>query len=121
MTVSELYEKIGGNYEEAVGRLMNDDLIITFIGRFVGSNFMERLETAFERGSSGEIFEAAHAFKGVASNLALTKISGCVEKITDATRPQKEDKTIDIKKELNMLKEYYIKAENEINNFLKQQ
>lgn len=35
MTVQELYENLGGNYNEALGRMMKDTLVGKFAGMFV--------------------------------------------------------------------------------------
>ena len=74
MTIKELYQNLGGNYEEALGRLYNDDLIKRFLKMFTANDFSTSLKRALDAKDARAIFEAAHGLKGVAGNLALTEL-----------------------------------------------
>lgn len=119
MTVKELYANIGGNYQEAIGRMMMDKLISKFVIQFSKENSFNRLCKAFENKDVKEIFEASHGLKGVAANLALTEISDITGKITEATRscsPDALEKT-DISSDMAKLKRVFEKTVAEIKRF----
>lgn len=88
MTVSEFYAAVGGNYAEATGRLMNDALIRRFLLKFPDDKSFSDLRLALSEGRIDDSFAAAHTLKGVALNLALTRLSGSAAALTDALRPQ---------------------------------
>ncbi len=92
MTVKELYESIGGNYDEVLKRLMMDKLIDKFILKFLEENSCRELMSAWEAGDEKAIFEASHAAKGVCANLALTPLTETLSIITEGYRPGKEAK-----------------------------
>lgn len=91
MTLEELYGKIGGDYEEAVGRLRMEKLISKFVIKFLDDQSCNNLFAAWENGDDTAAFEASHAAKGVSSNLAFNAITGPASKITEALRPGNED------------------------------
>ena len=89
MTVKELYDSIGGNYEGARRILQNDAFIGRFVVRILEDASFSRLTAAAEAGDEREIFEAAHAMKGVCANLGLDQLSRAAGEITEAFRPGK--------------------------------
>ena len=90
MTVKELYDSIGGNYEEVLKRLMMDKLVEKFILKFHEDNTCDNLVKAWESQDATAIFETSHAAKGVCANLALTPLTEVLSIITEAYRPGKE-------------------------------
>ena len=86
MTVKECYEKIGGNYEEILSRLMSEDMVREFIAMFLEDPSYEELVTQMEKGNCEEAFKASHTLKGVCQNLALTELAGASHEITEALR-----------------------------------
>ena len=87
MTVEELYERIGGNYQEALGRLQSDALISMFVTKFLDDQSCPNLIAAWKAGDEKAAFEAAHVAKGVCGNLSLGKLADVASEITEALRP----------------------------------
>ena len=87
MTLEELYHQLGGDYGMAKTRMMNDMLITRFLGKFVAYDIAS-LENAAD---AKELFEAAHALKGVAGNLSLDRLYGIASDLTEATREKEGD------------------------------
>ena len=86
LTVEKL-KAFGADTAEGVSRCVNNE---TFYLRMVGmalsdANF-EKLENAVRAGDKDAAFEAAHALKGVLSNLSLTPILDPVVEITELLR-----------------------------------
>lgn len=90
MTVQELYIRIGGSYDEAVARLMNDDLIGRFIVRYLEDTSFEQLVAGWDAKDGEAVFRAAHAMKGVCGNLALTDLFATSDAITECFREGNE-------------------------------
>ena len=86
MTIAELYEMIGGNYDHAVQIMRKDKMISKYILKL-----MQAGETLDPEG----LFESAHAMKGVCGNLGLDSLADAAEKITEEFRPGGERKYSD--------------------------
>ncbi len=119
MTVQELYSNIGGNYQEASKRLMNDSLISRFIVKFLTDTSYEKLTEAVGNNDEKGIFEASHALKGVTANLAITSIAEIAGAVTEAYRPGNEAQraTFDLAGNMSRLAEVYDRAVAEIKSF----
>ena len=91
MSVKAFYDEIGGNYSDALQRLMNDALIYKFIMKFPEDENFAILKTALENKDIETAFSAAHTLKGVSLNLSFDKLSAAAVIITDALRPENRD------------------------------
>ena len=87
MTIQQLYEKIGGNYEQAVRVMKKDKLIDKYIRKLRSSDVGDMLARAGETMDAGKLFESAHAMKGVCSNLGLDALASAADEITEEFRP----------------------------------
>lgn len=87
MTVEELYEQIGGDYQQAIRRLMNDAFVAQFIVKLLDDPSCPAIVEAWGRGDETATFEAAHMAKGVCGNLAVTSLADLASQITEALRP----------------------------------
>ena len=87
MTIRELYEKIGGNYDQAVRVMKSDRLIDKYVRKLKDSNVGDALAQAGESMDATKLFESAHAMKGVCSNLGLDALANAAHEITEEFRP----------------------------------
>lgn len=87
MTLQELYESIGGDYDQAIRVLRMDKLVDKHIRKLTKNGVIERLIAAGQTMDPTELFEAAHAAKGVCANLGLTKIADAASDIAEEYRP----------------------------------
>ncbi len=87
MTIQELYQMIGGDYEQAKRVLRVDKLIDKHIRKLTDSGVIDRLLAAEERMDPTELFETAHAVKGITANLGLVAISEVASVIAEEYRP----------------------------------
>ncbi|MDO4807946.1 MAG: Hpt domain-containing protein [Coriobacteriales bacterium] len=90
MTLQELYDRIGGDYAEAIGRLRMEKLITRFIVRFLSDTSCKDLQAAWAAGDERAAFDAAHAAKGVCANLSLVELASVASSITEALREGNE-------------------------------
>ena len=91
ITEKEFYEKIGGNYDEALGRLMRDSLIRKFVLKFPADKNFDALKEAIGEERWDDAFSYAHTLKGVALNLAFARLSAATVLLTDLLRPQNRE------------------------------
>jgi len=86
MTIQQLYEKIGGNYDQAVRVMKKDKLIDKYVRKLKNSNVGDMLAEAGETMDAVKLFESAHAMKGVCSNLGLEGLANAADEITEEYR-----------------------------------
>ena len=87
MTLQELYSEIGGDYDQAVRVLRIDKLIDKHIRKLTNNGVVENLIGAGRNMDPTELFETAHAMKGVCANLGLTRLSAMASEIAEEFRP----------------------------------
>lgn len=123
MTVQELYASIGGDYNEAIGRLRAERLVSRFVVKFLADTSCKDLIDAWGRGDEGTAFRAAHTAKGVCANLSLTKLANLASSITEALRPGNEDlrAQTDVDALVSQFSESYANAVACINRFADEQ
>ena len=86
LTIEKLRE-YGANVEEGLGRCMNNEAFyLRMVDMAMSDANFGKLETAIHTGDKDAAFEAAHALKGVLSNLSLTPILDPVVEITELLR-----------------------------------
>lgn len=87
MTLQELYESIGGDYTQATRVLRMDKLIDKHIRKLCKNGVVDALIAAGKSMDPKELFETAHAVKGVCANLGLVKLSAAASDIAEEYRP----------------------------------
>lgn len=86
MTVQECYVEIQGNYEEVLGRLGSDRLILKYLKRFQDDESCRNLCDALEAKEYKQAFEHAHNLKGVGMNLSFTGLYQSAGELCEALR-----------------------------------
>ena len=86
MTLQEFYAVVGGDYNEAVSRMMGEALLRRFLMKFPADPSFAMLEQALSAGNREEAFRAAHTIKGLCLNLGFGKLRDSSEVLTEALR-----------------------------------
>lgn len=86
MSLKEFYEEIGGNYDEAFSRLMDDNAIEKVLLMFLKDDNYNQFMVNMKNGNLRKAFYNIHTLKGVCLNLALTKLYNIVDVITEVLR-----------------------------------
>lgn len=86
MTLQECYTALGGDYDEALGRLRSEALIQKFLLKFLDDPSYSLLETSMACENWAEAFRGAHTIKGVCQNLSLTALAHSSAQLCDALR-----------------------------------
>ena len=108
MTLQEFYVLIGGNYQEALGRLMNEQLITRMLVMFKQTNSYGDIVSGYEEKDYKKIFEASHSLKGVAGNLSLTPLFSISSAICEKVRNYENLEVEDLEKEMEELNFSYV-------------
>lgn len=87
MTLEELYASIDGDYEQALRVLRMDKLIDKHIRKLTKNGVVDTLIASGDTLDPTQLFESAHAVKGICANLGLTKISNAASEIAEEYRP----------------------------------
>ena len=95
MTLAELYETIDGDYEKALRVLRMDKLIDKHIRKLTNNGVIDNLLAAGAAFDAVQLFESAHAAKGVCGNLGLMKLSNAASEIAEEFRPGSTRKMTD--------------------------
>ena len=109
MTVQELYASIGGDYEQALRVMRMDRLIDKHIRKLTQNGVVDQLIKAGETMDPAQLFDAAHAAKGVCANLGLRTLSDMASEIAEEYRPGKARTLTDaqVKQKLAAIAEQY--------------
>ena len=112
MTIRELYDEIGGNYEQALKVMRADKLIDRYVRKLESSRLDEALNAAAETMDPAGLFESAHAMKGVCANLGLDALAQAAGVITEEFREGSPRKLSDgeVKDRLAELNALYSRA-----------
>ena len=87
MTLKELYEEIGGDYDQALRVLRVEKLIDKHIRKFPSNPVFAEIADAAITMDATRLFESSHAIKGVCSNLGLVNIASVASEISEEFRP----------------------------------
>ena len=90
MTLMECYEELGGNYQDAIGRLMTEKLLEKFVLKFPEEKTIHILLDAVDKGDTEAAFMAAHTLKGVAANLSFIRLQEAASALTEQLRSKTE-------------------------------
>ncbi|MEY8387139.1 Hpt domain-containing protein [Oscillospiraceae bacterium 38-13] len=86
MTLQECYAAMGGNYEDAIGRLRSERLVQKFVLKFLNDGSYDLLCRSIEVKNYEEAFRAAHTIKGVCQNLSIDRLQSSSSRLCEALR-----------------------------------
>ena len=86
VTLQEFYAVVGGDYNEAVGRMMGEAMLRRFLMKFPNDPSYAALKQAVENGDREEAFRAAHTIKGLCLNFSFGRLLASSEALTEALR-----------------------------------
>ena len=112
MTLQELYQEIGGDYEQALRVLRIEKLVDKHIRKFTSNTAVAALLSAQDTMDPEVLFENAHAVKGITANLGLNGICAVATEISEEFRPGRSRKLSDeeVREKLDGLREIYEKT-----------
>ena len=86
LTLQEFYAVVGGDYQDALNRMMMEAMLRKFLAKFPSDPSFQNLEQALQSGDREEAFRAAHTIKGLCLNLGFGKLYASSNALTEALR-----------------------------------
>lgn len=86
MTISEFYSKVGGDYQDALGRLMTDQRITKYLLKFISCTDLDDAVNAAKAQDWDALFRSTHNLKGVSLNLSLTALGKAASDVCETVR-----------------------------------
>lgn len=86
MTLQECYIKMGGDYQDVMGRLGTEARIEKFLAKFLSDKSYQLLCDTMKNGNMEEAFRAVHTLKGVCLNLGLSRLAESSSALTEKLR-----------------------------------
>lgn len=86
MTIIEFYEKVGGDYNEVIGRLLKDERIYKYLNKFVGGDDYNALKKLCDDQNWEEAFRCVHSLKGMCLNLGISKLAASSSALCEELR-----------------------------------
>ena len=87
LTIQEVYEEIGGDYNDVIKRLRKPELVEKFTKKFLDDMSFNDLKKALDDENLEDGFRAVHTLKGVCLNLSYTSIFEVANELTEMLRP----------------------------------
>ena len=109
MTLKDCYTRLGGDYDEVLGRLRREQTVRKFVFKFLDDKSFDLFEVSMDSKDYGEALRAVHTIKGICQNLSFTKLYESSEAATKdyekaaAMRPQLSD---DYSQTVSAIEEY---------------
>ena len=88
MEIRELYDRIGGNFDEAKKRMMKEEWVSKYACLFLKDKSFSDLKEAMQKDDMEAAFNAAHTLKGVCANLSFDALYKLANVITEDLRHQ---------------------------------
>ena len=85
-TLEQAYQQLGADYEGVKKRLMGDELVARFAGKFFEDDSFEKLRAALEAKDVKAAFMAAHTLKGICQNLGFDNLYAPSSALTEVLR-----------------------------------
>ena len=86
LTLQEFYSVVGGDYQDAVSRMMMESMLRKFLMKFPTDPSFSTLEEALRNNDREEAFRAAHTIKGLCLNLGFGNLYTSSNALTEALR-----------------------------------
>ena len=87
MELKDFFDRVGGNYDEVLSRLMTDKRIYKYLGMFESSDNYPILKSALSDMDCRQIFNESHTMKGMCANLGLKSLENASSDICELFRP----------------------------------
>lgn len=88
MTLKECYDALGGNFDDVMGRMYDEDFVKMFVIKFPDDNNYKELCRAMSEGDHPSALRAAHTLKGICLNMAFSKLAKSSSALTESLRKE---------------------------------
>lgn len=118
MNLKDCYLKLGGDFDEVLGRLRREQTIQKFVYKFLDDKSFALFEASMEKKDYDEALRAVHTLKGICQNFSFTKLLESSTITTAALKENNWDKAADM---IPQLTEDYYQTINAIEEYRRAQ
>lgn len=86
MTIEQCYQRLNGDFAQAVRRMSGTALVERLVVKFLNDGTFPDLCKAMDSGSAEKAFQAAHTLKGVTANMGFSQLQASAGQLTEALR-----------------------------------
>ena len=86
MTEKEFYDQIGGDYADAMSRLLDEKRVVKYLNKFLSATDFAEMEKAIDESRWEDAFRFSHNLKGVALNLSLKVLAASASELCERFR-----------------------------------
>ena len=119
MTISECYQALGGDYDQARKRLFSDQAVERFITKFLDDRSYSQLCQAMQNGQRKEAFLAAQTLESVSANLSFGKLFTSTRQLAKLLRSEADTISQEAALVMETVKEDYQATVDTIRTYLK--
>jgi len=112
MTVFEAYISLGGDVTSDIYQSLSEKMLFKFLKKLTEDNQMQILEQAIIAKDRDAAYAAAHTLKGVALNLAISRLANPLCGLTDALRAGFPQNAEELLQEVKTEFDYAVKVIN---------
>lgn len=112
MTVFEGYILLGGDVTSDIYQSLNEKMIFKFLKKLTEDEQIQCLESAINAKDRDTAYAAAHTLKGVALNLAISRLANPLCGLTDALRAGFPQNAEELFQEVKTEFDYVVKVIN---------
>ena len=112
MTIFEGYIALGGDVTSDIYQSLSEKMLFKFLKKLTEDEQMQSLELAIGAKDRDAAYAAAHTLKGVALNLAISRLSNPLCDLTDALRAGFPQNAEELFQEVKTEFDYVVKVIN---------
>lgn len=86
MTIRQVYEEVGGDYDEVLARMLKEERVVKYLKRIEEEDYAHEIEEALAKEDYETAFRGAHNLKGVCANLGLSNLWKVASDLTETLR-----------------------------------
>ena len=86
MTIEQLYNEIGSNYQDILLRMSSQKIVIKFVKKFIEDNTFNELTVGISKGDLEQTYRSVHTLKGICLNLSFDVLANYCSMLTEYLR-----------------------------------
>lgn len=118
MTVKDFYDAIGADYNDVLARLMQDALILKFLGKYKEDVNYANLVHHVEAKEYKDAFMSVHTLKGLALNLGFSNLGQASSALTEYLRNEEAIDEARVEELMEPIRKYQKEVETNLNELL---
>lgn len=86
MTIIELYDTIGGDWNELMRRILYEDMAVELVKKYAKVKEFDHMIEAYKKKDYRQVFEISHNIKGMTGTLSMKALTDTISTICESVR-----------------------------------